>query len=57
MLSAVCLVRKKEKAGNILAYVTCGGALAIINEREKEREVICMVACKCEHTLRKGGNH
>jgi len=30
-------MRKKEKAGTMLAYVVCGGALAIINEREKEK--------------------
>jgi len=36
-VAAVCVVRKKEKAGIIPAYVVCGGALAIINERERER--------------------
>jgi len=30
-------VRKKEKAGTMLAYVAYYGALAIINEREKEK--------------------
>ena len=52
MLPAVCLVRKKEKAGTMLAYVACCGSLGIINERG----VLCMAACKCEHTLRKGGS-
>jgi len=57
MLPAVCLVRKKEKAGTMLAYIACGGALAIINEREKERKMFYMLAYMCEHTLRKGGSH
>jgi len=30
-------VREKEKAGTMLAYLGCGGALAIINERENEK--------------------
>jgi len=48
-------VCKKEKAGTMLAYVACGGALATLNERK--RKVICMLLCMCEHTLRKEGIH
>jgi len=30
-------VQEKEKAGTMLTFVACGGALAIINERERKR--------------------
>jgi len=30
-------MREKEKAVTLFAYVACGGTLAIINERERER--------------------